>query len=590
MTDNRQQTTDNRQQTGYPSIDKPWLKYYSEEDISTPLTESTLYGYIWEKNKDHLNDIALIFFGRKISYGELFKKIDSTTKMLMNLGVTTGDTVSVVAITTPEIIYLLYACARIGAIANMLDPRMPIDILERLIRNAKSKYLFMINIFGDITKELANRCDLLAVVEIDMKQSMGSMSKLGFAFKNGEKTARQKEILQWDAAIKKSSELSINMNSKMEPNGLSPVLIEYTGGTTGFPKGVLLSNNNVNSVGEQYGVLPYYKKRGELCQSVAAPFIAYTIIISTHMPLMTGKICKIAIYNPEKIAEDIIRNQYNHVYGNPAMWSKVIHSKEAKNKDFSKLIVPVTGADAISTILWEEINEFLETHNCRNVLCNGYGMTELASAVCVNVSKDVWRLGSVGIPFVKTTIAIFDTETEMELPYNSIGEVCVSGPSVMIGYLNNQQATDEMIRVHADGNRWLHTGDLGHIDNDGFVFIDGRMKRMIIRANGAKVFPGEIERIILLIKEIAGCAVVGKKEKDSSTGVFPVAFIVVKANEDQATVKERILGLCEKELQDYAVPKGIVFIDDIPLTPIGKVDYRKLEKMAEEANEEEWDF
>ena len=212
-------------------------------------------------------------------------------------------------------------------------------------------------------------------------------------------------------------------------------------------------------------------------------------------------------------------------------------------------------------------------------------MTELASAVSVNLSKNICKIGSVGIPFTHTTIAAFDLETCDELKYDERGEICVLGPSIMQGYFNNADATNEMIRVHKDGKRWLHTGDLGHVDSDGFVFIDGRIKRMIIRENGAKVFPGEIETVILKNANVQKCVVVGKKE-NNSTGSYPVAFIVLNNKCDVNTLKINILSLCEKSLQEYALPKQIEVVDDLPLTPIGKIDYRALEKLAEEENDD----
>lgn len=208
-------------------------------------------------------------------------------------------------------------------------------------------------------------------------------------------------------------------------------------------------------------------------------------------------------------------------------------------------------------------------------------MTELASAVCVNLSKEIGRIGSVGIPFIKTTVAAFDVETNKELPYDNIGEICISGPSIMIGYLNNQLATNEMIRLHSDGKKWLHTGDLGHIDQDGFIFIDGRIKRMIVRENGAKVFPSEVERVVLEIPEVMDCVVVSKKESDTSLGSVPVAYVVIQGSNNRDDIKSEILSHCKKELQNYAIPRYIQIIEDIPLTPVGKIDYRALEKQAE---------
>lgn len=192
-------------------------------------------------------------------------------------------------------------------------------------------------------------------------------------------------------------------------------------------------------------------------------------------------------------------------------------------------------------------------------------------------------VGSVGIPFVDMSISIFNLETNEELRYNEIGEVCISGPSVMLGYFDDESATNDMIKIHNDGTRWLHTGDLGHMDTDGFLYIDGRIKRMFVYYNGAKIFPPIIEKVILQSNKITGCVVVGKQDPDHTVGQIAVAYIVLDDSlcENKSAVIEELTLLCEEKLPEYEHPRDWIFVDSFPRTPVGKINYRALEQAIE---------
>ena len=557
--------TNIKQITGYPSIDKPWLNYYDKRDADVTIPDSSMYEFLWDKNKDHLDDTAIIFFDTEISYRNMFKNIDHVAKALLTMGVRKGDVVSIIAITTPEILYTIYALSKIGAVGNMIDPRMPIDMTRNLIRNPmgqESKCNIVICL--DIFKELAEAfVDGYQVVVIPTPMGSGKAREVNAG------------ILLWNDFINHNDLASISVEHS---GGNNPVLIEYTGGTTGTPKGVLLSNYNINAAAVQFSANGTSYERNSICQCVAAPFIAYVITLSTHIPLSQGIACKITVYDPELIAEDIIDNNYSHIASNPTVWEKLIHSPRVKNKDFSSLVMPISGADMMSTALETELNSFLDEHNCKNVICNGYGMTESGVAGCVNLSKRISKIGSVGIPFIKTIISAFDDITNEEFPYNQTGELCITGPSVMMRYANDENSTREVLKLHKDGKVWLHTGDYGHIDNDGFVFIDGRKKRMIIRDNGAKVFPNEVEKTVSLLDGVVKCVLIGKND-GTSEGQIPVLFAVKEENYSDQEMRKMIIDICKKNLQDYAIPHVIVFLDSIPLTPIGKIDYRRLEQI-----------
>ena len=567
----------NKELTGYPSIDKPWLKYYSEEEKNAPIPNDNLYDFIWKSNKDYLSNNALEFFNKHITYKEFFEKTDKLAKSFWATGIRKGDVVTIIAITSPEILYSIYALNRIGAVCSCLYPTMSDQIIESKVRMTNSKQIILLDLFAD-KADIFKDDDSISIYLFGFSTSMSTAGKLGFSFKKLPKTKAT------TVSYKQLLSMGENANPKYTENNPDDVaLIMYSGGTTGEPKGIVLSNRNANAVSSQQNCSLLDLKREYTWQSVAAPFITYTLIYATHLPLSYGMECQIVIYDLDVISNHIASNKNSFVSVTPMNWEKMIHSKAGAKANLSNLIDPVTGADYMSPELETEINEFFHAHGSKAVMSQGYGMTEVSSAVCRNYSTRLNKMGSVGIPFKDTLISAFDPDTYEELKYGETGEICISGPNVMIGYFNNKEATDEMIKKHSDGRMWLHSGDLGHIDEDGFVFIDGRLKRMFARYNGVKVFAPYIEKTIMEIDAVQRCCVVGAKEPVHPTGKAPFAFIILKAehigHEDE--VKRRLTDHCQASLPEYEVPIEFKFISEVPITGANKVDFKALEKQAE---------
>ncbi|MCM1467830.1 MAG: acyl--CoA ligase [Alistipes sp.] len=305
--------------------------------------------------------------------------------------------------------------------------------------------------------------------------------------------------------------------------------MEYTGGTTGESKGVMLTNENVNSVIEQLAYSGYSLKRGETWLSVAFPFIAYSLICSQHMPLSLGITANLCFsLDINKVEKQLLKSKCNHMANTPSMWEQLAKSRRLSGNDLSFIIAPTVGADSLEIQKEEEINCFLEKNNCKYKICKGYGMTEVGSAIAATPNNDVNKLGSVGIPLSMTTVGIFDVGTDTELSYGMQGEICIQEPSVMAGYYDNNEAAKDILREHSDGQVWLHSGDLGHMDEEGFLFIDGRIKRMIIDCTGFKIFAPVVESVILEVPYVEKCCVVGAKDTINNVGQIPVAFIVIE--------------------------------------------------------------
>lgn len=576
--------------TGHASIDKPWLKYYTEEQIKTDMPKMTVYQYLYQKNNKYLGRTALSYFGRKISFDELFSKIEETAKALKAMGVKENDIVTISMPNTPEAVYLFYAMSKIGAIANMVDPRTSTEGIHKYIEEAKSDKVIIVVSYYNKVKPLSTNGTVKQVIAVSPAESLPFGLNFGYKAKEfieslkdtSKKNVFDDHTIGWKDFIAKGK----NYHGKTEADYLPnrPVVIEHTGGTTGKPKGVVLSNENINAVALQSVLTGIDMQREHNWLDIMPTFIAYGVGMGLHLPLTIGmETILIPQFDPKKFDELLIKHKPIHMVGVPSYWGTIINSKKLAKKDLSYIIAPTVGGDAMDTTLEQQSNEFLKEHNCTSKVVKGYGMTEVTGGVSGTVD-DNNEIGSVGIPFVKTTISIFEPDTEDELGYNEDGEVCITGPNTMLGYFENQEATDSIIKRHADGKLWVHTGDIGHITENGSLFIVDRIKRMMIRYDGFKIFPSIIENVIASHKAVEACKVVSIADSEHSQGKLPKAHVVLKDGFKpyQEQILQELQLLCAEELPEYVQPVDYKFRDELPLTPVGKIDYLALE--AEDAH------
>ena len=572
--------------TGYASIDKPWLKYYTKEQITKEMPKMTVYRYLYEQNKDYLDRIALSYYGKRITFKELFDKIEETACALKEMGVHENEIVTISMPNTPEAIYLFYAISKIGAIANMIDPRTSSEGIEDYIKEANSKKVFIVDNFYYKVKPLIDKNVVDKVVAISPSVSLPLGLNIGYKAKSlvGSLTDKNSRIKYDDKTINWESFVSdgerYNGNTEAEYKENRPLVIEHTGGTTGMPKGVLLSNENINSVALQSVLTGIDMQREHNWLDIMPTFIAYGVGMGLHLPLTIGmETILIPQFKAEKFDDLIYKYKPIHMVGVPSYWGTIIKSKKLAKKDLSYMIAPTVGGDAMNIKLEKEANKFLEEHNCKSKIVKGYGMTEVTGGVSGTVD-DNNELGSVGVPFVKQTIAVFDPNTEEELPYNVDGELCIEGPNTMIGYYNNEEATNTTIKRHKDGKLWVHSQDIGHINEKGAVFVVDRLKRMMIRYDGFKVFPPLIENAIMNNEAVEACKVVSVSDENHSQGKLPKAHIILKDEYKgmEEEIKNEIIETCKKVLPEYCQPVDYKFRDDFPLTAIGKIDCMKLEE------------
>lgn len=556
--------------TGYPSIDKPWLKYYSEEAKNNKYNGSTVYQYLYENNKNHLNDIAIQYFGTSISYGEMFEKISVVEKCLKQLGVKKGEIVSLFTVNTPETICLFYAISKIGAVADIVDPRFSKEEIGLLLKNNNSKYCFILEplvpLFENVSKEHEN----LKIVYISPKDSLNGIEKVVYGLKNN--TKKSIDFLSWEQFFNLNKHSDGIIDKDVETAANDVVLMTHTSGTTGKSKGVMLTNNNINAVAFQYKWgMPHERKQKYL--AIIPPFIAFGVCVAIHLPLALGMTCIILPqFDVNKFGKYLSKYKPNHFTCTPSNLDTL--ALDNKKIDLSYLIVPSVGGDYISAKQEKRINRYLSDCGCKYELVKGYGMTEVSSSACTTMNNHN-KYESVGFPLLNMTISIFKPETDVELKYGEEGEICFCGPNVMDAYYKVEQATSKIKRLHSDGNVWIHSGDIGYMDEDGFLYVHDRIKRIIHLSNGVDLLPSKVERVVNEHPAVENCALV--KNIEINGEVTSKLYVVRKKDVEKMELSE----LCKESISEQMCPAYIEFIDNIPLTPVGKIDYRKLEEMAQ---------
>ena len=563
----------------YASQARPWLKYYSQKYIDQTVPECSAFDYVRQQNKNRLGEPALEYYGRKFTYADLIVNIKKTAAAFRAAGVKKGDVITVVSVMTPEVIYAFYAADRIGATLNLVDPRYSPEGIHDYIEEVDSHLLVCLNVVYERCRQAAKRTHVERVIVLSPADSLPLPLAIGYKVTNPDRNQYKSNVLMWKQFLANGK----NASTAAEPyDPEHACVVVHTGGTTGSPKGVMLTDRNFNAIAQQFSAYDDLFRQGQSLMNIMPPFIAYGYACGVHLPLVLGlKVIIIPNLDPAKLGGLIWKYKPEHMFGVPAHYQQMAADPKLKDKDLSFIRNYAAGGDAISIGAEKTVNDFLAEHNVEYPLAKGYGMTEVSSAATVAAGKNN-KPGSVGIPMVNTLISVFEPGTDKELPIGQRGELCISGPGMMKGYYNKPEETAAILRTHADGRVWVHTGDVGYLDEDGFVYLDSRIKRLIIRHDGFKVFPSMIENVVSQHPAIHQCSVVGCTDKDHVQGRLPFVYVVLNPEATVSGKKKQIIRelrqMCKEELPEYVQPVGYKFIETMPLTPVGKFDYRKLEE------------
>ena len=569
------------------SSSSPWLKYYGDTPASLDYPHLTMYQMVAQAAKRKPNNTAYVFMGKKTSYQEFMQRLEAAAKGLYKMGIRKGDRVTICMANTPQALDCFYALNRIGAIPNMIHPLSAAQEIAFYLNFSQSKAILTLDQFyykvAEILPQLENECQVLIAKVVD---ELPAPLNLLYPMTKGAR------------AIKKLPKSGYTLWYKMIAAGRNQVLpphdgkydecgaILYSGGTTGTTKGIMLSNLNFNALALQTIAASGFSME-EISEmkmlSVMPVFHGFGLGIGIHTPLVAGGTCiLIPQFNVNTYAEVLVKQKPNLIPGVPTLFEALLRAEKLEGEDLSFLKGIFSGGDSLSPELKKKVDAFLKAHGCDQQIREGYGTTECVTASCLT-PKDYARAGSIGVPFPDTFYKIVEPGTTNEVEPNVEGELCVSGPTVMMGYMDNPEETAGALKRHYDGRIWLHTGDLGYMDQDGFVYFRQRMKRMII-TSGYNVYPSQLENIIDGHEKVLLSCVIGVKDpyRVQRVKAYVVPMPGVEPTEE---LKAELMEYCSKHIAKYAMPREMEFRKELPKTLVGKVAYRVLEEEANAATE-----
>lgn len=553
--------------TGYPSIDMPWLKYYTEEEIMCPIPDMSAYDYLRILNLNNLNKPAITCLETSITYKELFENIENTAKMLRRLGVQKGEIVTMILPASFEEVYLFYALDKIGAVSNYAIAGTPLNKICENMNELKSSKLIVFSLNEEDEKYIFENTKTTDIVTTS-------------PFDNEHKTMARKmsELLE---------ESKFDIPVFEEKNDEDTLFMAKTGGTTGVPKYVMISGRSFNKVVHQFLNSSLNYSVEEKWLRLWPIFHVTSAVSGSHLPLCAGmEMILEPVVDLDKIDELIWKHKPNHLLMVPPLLEAIINSPLLKDKDLSFVKSIGCGGTGMTEALETKVLQFFKEHNMDVYLGCGYGLTENSSSAAVRMNSETAKKGIVGVPLVNTIISAFDVETGEEVKYSEKGEICIRSDNFMNGYFNDQELTNRVIKRHQDGHLWLHTGDIGFVTQDGFVYISGRMTRTIFLYTGEKVYPNSLEEKLSAIKGVKDISVISVPDSIHEGFMVPACCVVCEERETEEKIKADILNFCNEHIEKYAIPREIFVLSQLPVTKMGKVDYRALEQQAANQNNE----
>ncbi len=555
----------------------PWLKSLGDMPSHLEYFEGSLYEMVANTAKKYPDYVAFDFMGRPTTYRRMMEMIDQCAKALRTIGVREDDRVTIALPNCPQAIYMFYAVNRIGAIANMIHPLSSEKEIEFYLNESKSVTVITLDQFYNKIEAIRENTSIVNVIIARIRDELAQPLKTGYMLTEGrkiEKIPDDAPVIMWNAFLRLGS--ACFWNYSVKKTGQDPAVILYSGGTTGTTKGILLTNYNFNALAAQVIAVNPMFRPGDKMLAAMPVFHGFGLGVCIHTMLANGGRCLLVPrFTPKSYGKLIVKEKCNFIAGVPTLFEALLRLPSMEKTDLSSLKGVFSGGDSLSIELKRKMDKFLYDHHCAIQVREGYGTTETVTACCLT-PPHIYKEGSIGLPFPDTYIKIVKPGTDEELPYGEEGEILLSGPTVMREYIKHPEETAATLRKHSDGLTWVYTGDLGTMDDEGFVYFKGRSKRMIITA-GYNVYPAQLENIIDACELVQMSCVIGVKDDYRMQRVK--AFVMVRPGVAQnEETRQAILAHCRKHIAKYAMPREIEFRDELPKTLVGKVAYRVLEE------------
>ncbi|MGI6071865.1 MAG: class I adenylate-forming enzyme family protein [Lachnospiraceae bacterium] len=574
----------------------PWKDHLGGLPFTLEYYEGTIYEAIKRTAETYPNDIAFDFMGASTTYKKMLEQIQKCARSLRTLGVRDGDKVTIALPNCPQAIYSFYALNCIGAVANMVHPLSAEKELEFYLNESDSVSVITLDQFYHKFEAIRAKTKVVNIVLASIKDELTRPIKAGYMLTEGRKIKRipaDAPVIRWREFMNIGK--SCFWNYEVHKDCHETAVVLYSGGTTGVNKGIELTHMNFNALATQIaGVNPMFRQ-GDRMLAAMPIFHGFGLGVCIHSMLFNGGRCiLVPRFTAATYAKQITKYKCNFIAGVPTLYEALLRLPNMQKADYSSLKGVFSGGDSLSIELKKKLDKFLYDHHATIQVREGYGTTETVTACCLT-PPTMHKEGSIGIPFPDTYIKIVKPGTDEELPYGEEGEILLAGPTVMKRYMKHEEETAKALRAHEDGLTWVYTGDLGVMDDQGFVYFKGRSKRMIV-SSGYNIYPAQMENILDANKMVSMSCVIGIPDEYKMQKVK--AFVVLKPGyEPSEETWLKLMAYCKKYIAKYAMPYNIEFRDDLPKTLVGKVAYRILEEeelakiaAGEKDNEEDPSF
>lgn len=562
------------------SAKAPWKNHLGEVPFTLDYFDGSMFEAVEKIAKQYPNNIAFDFMGRSTTYKTLVREIEDCAKALRTIGVREGDKVTIAMPNCPQAIQMFYAVNLIGGICNMIHPLSAEKEIEFYLNESESVTAITLDQFYNKFENIRQNTRVVNIIIASIKDELSKPVKAGYMLTEGRKIKKIPEdapVIRWREFLRMGRHCFYNY--KVKRTGSDPAVILYSGGTTGTTKGILLSNRNFNALGQQVIAANPMFRVGDKMLAAMPLFHGFGLGVCIHTMLSQGGRCiLIPRFTAQTYAKQITKYHCNFIAGVPTLYEALLRLPSMDKADLSSLKGVFSGGDSLSIELKKKFDKFLYDHNAKIQIREGFGLTECVTASCLT-PPHMAKEGSIGLPFPDTYYKIVEPGTDKELPYGEEGEILIAGPTVMMEYINHLEETAQTLRRHDDGLTWMYTGDLGMMDDEGFIYFKGRAKRMII-TSGYNVYPGQLENILDAHEFVHMSCIIGVPDQYKMQKVK--AFVMLKPGVPESPeTKEAILAYCRKNIAKYAMPYDIEFRRELPKTLVGKVAYRVLEEEEE---------
>lgn len=553
---------------------KPWLAFYGDVPHTIDYPRCTMYEAVKLSAEKKPDAIAYDFMGYTSTYANFVTEIEQMAAALADMGLNKGDRITISMPTTPQGVICFYAVNRLGAVASMIHPLSTEDEIEFYITVSESRFALTIDAFYGKFKEMPQKTCLEKIILTKIPDYLPAIKGFAFNLTKGRKIPKvpaDPNVLWWNDLL--GADHPAPPESGMGPDDMAVIL--YSGGTTGKPKGIMLSNYNFISEGMMCAAWGELDDNDAIL-AILPIFHGFGLGVCVNAAFMGGgKSILVPTFTPEDVAKLIKKKRPTFVIGVPTLFEALNKNPLFNKTDLSCLKAAFSGADTLPRVVKERFESIVKRQGGSVQLLEGYGLTEAVTAIMATPMSE-YREGSIGIPFPDMEMKIVKTGTTDEAPLEEEGEICVCGPAVMLGYLNQPEETAAVLKQHPDGKTWLHTGDIGVMDKDGFFYFKLRQKRMI-KSSGMNVYPAQVEEVLYQHPDVSEACVIGVPDVEQVERVK--AFIVLKDKslESEEKAKE-IIDHCRGSLIKWSCPREVAFTDELPKTLVGKIAFKELEE------------